>query len=151
VADGQPGAESRAIGGDQTTPDTMFANAPVPQRQLQALAAYQAARADSDRGGRLLTGPARVNADREPLVGIQTAVSTPGVHGDPGRQRLLGQPASGAIRSGEISAAGRRLVTSSDVTASETACADVPVRAMVSGEAMDCSPHTGQDRGLAAI
>ena len=94
LAGGQPGAQPRAIGGDQATPDTVLADAPVPQRQLQAVAAYQAARAHRDRSGRFLTRPARLDVDREPRIGIQAAVSAPGVPGDPSRERPFGQPAS---------------------------------------------------------
>jgi hypothetical protein len=90
---GQPGPQSRAIGGDQATPDTVLADVPLPQRQHQALAAHQAASADSDRSGRLLARPAWLSTEREPLIGIQTAISTPGVPGDPSRQRPIGQPA----------------------------------------------------------
>jgi hypothetical protein len=43
------------------------------------VAAHWAGKADSYRRGCLLAGLARVGADREPLIGIETAIRTPGV------------------------------------------------------------------------
>ena len=79
-----PAAQCRAFGGDQAAPDTMLADIPVPQRQLQALGAYQAAGADGDRRGRLPAGLVGLHTDREPLVGVKAAVSAPGMPDDPG-------------------------------------------------------------------
>jgi hypothetical protein len=72
----QTAAQLRAVGGDQAAPDTVLADVPVPQRELQALAAHPAGGADSDSRGRLLTSPVRLGADREPLIRIKTLVST---------------------------------------------------------------------------
>jgi hypothetical protein len=67
------------------------ATIPVPQRQLQALGAYQAGGADGDRRGRLPAGLVCLHTDREPLVGVKAAVSAPGVPDDPGPQGLIGE------------------------------------------------------------
>jgi hypothetical protein len=91
----RPVADLRAVGGDQATPDTVLADVPVPQRQRQALAAYQAGRADGDRRGRLLAGLACLGAEREPLVRIKVAASTPGVPGDLGPRGLIGEAVAG--------------------------------------------------------
>src|SRR5260370_19085211 len=84
-----PAAQGRAFGWDQAAPDTVLADVPVPQGERQALGAYQAGRADSDRSGCLLPSLACLGADREPLVGIEAAVSTPGVPDDPGPGSLI--------------------------------------------------------------
>src|SRR5262249_26482565 len=84
-------AQLSAVGGDQTAPDTMLADVPVPQRQLQALGTHRAAGADGDGRGRLVPGPGCVETDWEPFVGGKAAVSAPGVPGDPGPQRIIGQ------------------------------------------------------------
>src|SRR5215468_3073357 len=57
--------EPGAVGGDQAAPDTVLADVPVPQRQLQALGAHRAPGADGDRRGGLVSGPGCVDADRE--------------------------------------------------------------------------------------
>jgi hypothetical protein len=71
----------------------VLADVPVPQRQRQALAAHQAGAADSDRRRRLLTSHARLGADREPLIGVKTAISAPGMPDHPGPQNLIGERA----------------------------------------------------------
>jgi len=73
-----PAAQCRAVGGDQAGPDTVLADIPLPQRQFQALGAYQAGGADGDRRGRLVAGLVCFRTDREPLVGIEGAVSAAG-------------------------------------------------------------------------
>jgi hypothetical protein len=103
-----PAAQCRAVGGDQAAPDTVLADIPVPQRQFQALGAYQAGGADRDRRGRLVAGLVCFRTDREPLVGIEGAVSAAGVPDDPGPQGLIGErdgrrrirrPGSGPVHS----------------------------------------------------
>src|SRR5260370_4402599 len=84
-----PAAQGRAFGWDQAAADTVLADVPVPQGERQALGAYQAGRADSDRSGCLLPSLACLGADREPLVGIEAAVSTPGGPDDPGPGSLI--------------------------------------------------------------
>jgi hypothetical protein len=74
-----PAAQSRSVSGDQAAPDTVLADVPVLQGQGQAVAAYWAGRADSDRRGCFLAGPAGVGADREPLIGIEAGIRTLGV------------------------------------------------------------------------
>src|SRR5260370_36419825 len=86
-----PAAQGRAFGWDQAAADTVLADVPVPQGDRQALGAYQAGRADGDRGGCLLPGLACLGADREPLVGIEATVSTPGVPDDPGPGSLIAE------------------------------------------------------------
>jgi hypothetical protein len=102
-----PAAQCRAVGGDHTAPDTVLADIPRPQRQFQALGAYKAGDADGDRRGRLVAGLACFRTGREPLVGIEAAVSAAGVPDDLGPQGLIGQrdgrrrirrPGSGPVR-----------------------------------------------------
>ena len=114
-------AQLRAVGGDQATPDTVLADVPVPQRQRQALAAHQAGAADSDRRRRLLTSHARLGADREPLIGVKTAITAPGMPDHPGPQTwsVNGPGTAGATCSCKITAVNERLVASFDVTGSE--------------------------------
>src|SRR5258708_1997384 len=69
----------------------MLADIPVPQRQLQALGAYQADGADGNRRGRLPAGLVRLHTDREPPVGVKAAVSAPGVPDDPGPRGLIAE------------------------------------------------------------
>src|SRR5260370_11374832 len=88
-----PAAQGRAFGCDQAAPYAVLADVPVPQGERQALSAYQAGRADGDRSGRLLASLACLGADREPLVGVEAAVSTPGVPDDPGPGALIGERA----------------------------------------------------------
>jgi hypothetical protein len=86
-----PAAQCRAVGGDHTAPDTVLADIPRPQRQFQALGAYKAGDADGNRRGRLVAGLACFRTGREPLVGIEAAVSAAGVPDDPGPQGLIRQ------------------------------------------------------------
>src|SRR5260221_5410140 len=65
-----PAAQCRAVGGDQAAPDTVLADIPVPQRQVQALGAWQAGGADGDRRGRLPAGPCCVRAVPGTLVAV---------------------------------------------------------------------------------
>jgi hypothetical protein len=81
--------QCRAFCGDQATPNTVLADIRVPERQRQALSAYQAGGADGDRGGGLLAGLAYLHAEREPLVGIKVAASTTGVPDDRPPQRTI--------------------------------------------------------------
>ena len=64
-------AQAGAVVGDQAAPDTMLADVPVPQRQLQTLGAHRASGANGDRRGRLLPGPGCVDTDWEPFVGAR--------------------------------------------------------------------------------
>jgi hypothetical protein len=100
-------AQRRPVGGDQAAPDTVLADIPGPQRQFQALRAHRAGGADGDRRGRLVAGLACFRTDREPLVGIEGAVSAAGVPDDPGPQGPIGdrdgrrrirRPGSGPVR-----------------------------------------------------
>jgi hypothetical protein len=93
-------AQRRPVGGDQAAPDTVLADIPGPQRQFQALRAHRAGGADGDRRGRLVAGLACFCTDREPLVGIEGAVSAAGVPDDPGPAAAL----SGAWAVGPASA-----------------------------------------------
>src|SRR5215475_9297667 len=95
VVRGQLVAQSRAVGGDHASPDAVLADVPVPQRQLRALGAYRATGADGDRRSRLVAGPGWLDAGREPLVGIKTAVRAAGVPDDPGPQGIAGHRAGG--------------------------------------------------------
>jgi hypothetical protein len=89
---GQPTAQSRSLGGDEAAPDTVLADVPVPQRERQAVAAHWAGHAESDGCGCLLGGPARFSVDREPLIGIESAISTPGVPVNQSPQFRIGGP-----------------------------------------------------------
>jgi hypothetical protein len=92
---GPPAAQVRAVGCDQAAPDTVLADVPVPQRQLQALGPYGATGADGDRGRCLVAGLGWLDTDRVPLVGVKAAVSAPGLPRDPGPQGIVGQPLAG--------------------------------------------------------
>src|SRR6266481_3338604 len=107
----------RAVGCDQAAPDTVLANVPVPQRQLQALGPYGTTGADGDRGRCLVAGPGRLDTDRVPLVGVKAAVSAPGLPGAPGTEGIAGQLLGGKAaghgdclteRSGAQAVAGSR-------------------------------------------
>ena len=106
-------AQGRAFGWDQAAPDTVLADVPVPQGERQALGAYQAGRADGDRSGCLLPSLACLGADREPLVGIEAAVGTPGVPDDPGPGSLIagrgGDQQTQWPHCGPVGVAGARL------------------------------------------
>jgi hypothetical protein len=85
VRGGEPSAAQRGpVGRDEAAPDAVLADCPVPQRQLQARAAHGAGRADSDGAGRLAASCFRFSADREPFVGIHSAISTSRLSGDLG-------------------------------------------------------------------
>jgi hypothetical protein len=95
VVGGPPTAQVRALGCDQAAPDTVLADVPVPQRQLQALGPYGATDADRDRGRCLVARLGWLDTDRVPLVRVKAAVSAPGVPSDPGPQGIVGQPLDG--------------------------------------------------------
>lgn len=86
-----PAAQCGAVGGDHAAPDTVLADIPRPQRQFEALGAYKARDADGDRRGRLAAGLVCFRTGREPLVGIEAAVSAASVPDDPGPQGLIGE------------------------------------------------------------
>jgi hypothetical protein len=86
-----PAAQCRAVGGEQAAPDSVLADIPMPQRQFQALGAYQAGGADRDSRRSLVAGLVCLRTDREPLVGIEGAVSAAGVPDDPVPQGPIGE------------------------------------------------------------
>jgi hypothetical protein len=89
---GEPSAAQRGtFGRDEAAPDTVLADCPMPQRQLQACAAHGTGPADSDGAGRLAAGCLRFSADREPFVGIKSAIGASRLPGDLGAQRPIGQ------------------------------------------------------------
>src|SRR6185437_4017719 len=102
VVDGQPAAQPRAVGRDQAAPDAVLGDVPVPKRQRQALATYQAASADSDRSRCFLAGFDRLGADREPCVGMKAAVGTSGVPDDPAPQPPVGKRADAGGQAGRL-------------------------------------------------
>ena len=85
----QLATQCHTLGGDQAAPNTVLTDIPAPQRQRQALDAYHA---DGDGRGRLLASLVGLHTDREPVVGIEVAVSAPGVPDDLLGQRLIGEP-----------------------------------------------------------
>ena len=86
---GQGPAQSRAVGWGQPAPHAVLADVPMPQRQHQALAPDQATGADRDRSGGLQPGTGRIHADREPLIRVKAAVSTPGIPDHLGPQSMV--------------------------------------------------------------
>src|SRR5487761_80752 len=84
-------AQRGTLGRDQTAPDAMLANEPVPQRKLQARTAHGARHAHRDRASRLATCCFRVHAHGEPLVGIKRGISTLRVAADLGADGTIGQ------------------------------------------------------------
>jgi hypothetical protein len=77
---------------DEAAPDTVLADGPLPQRELEARAAHRAGRADGDGPGGLAAGGLGVGTDREPCVGIKTAISASRLTGDLRMHRPVGQP-----------------------------------------------------------
>src|ERR1700677_2197248 len=117
MAGGPLAAQVRSVGGDEAAPDTVLADVPVPQRQLQALGPDGATSADGDRGRCLVARLGWLDTERIPLVGVKAAVSAPGLPGDPGPQGTVGQPLDGKAaghgdcltgRSGAQAVAGSR-------------------------------------------
>src|SRR5215467_12129910 len=76
-----PGARSTIACGRRRSaaPDAVLADVPVPQRQLRVLGAYQATGAGGDRRGRLAASLGWLDADREPLAGVEAAVRAAGL------------------------------------------------------------------------
>lgn len=66
------------FGGEQAAPDSVLADVPVPQGQVQAVRADRADAADRDGDGWLAACGTRVCADREPKVGIDVTAGAPG-------------------------------------------------------------------------
>jgi hypothetical protein len=84
-------AQGRTVCRHEAAPDTVLANIPVPQRELQALCSYRAGRADRDRGRCLAAGDLRAGANRKPLVRMKGAISAPRLPGDRGPYCMVGR------------------------------------------------------------